>query len=122
MKNEISSTRIMGINSIEEFILYLQEVPLEMVLGSNSIVTLRAFLDGWMFGSRGTIIDEFILDEFQEWIAEKYRVKGTQSWERIIIFYSIDEYKALMNFFELFKEFTAWRIATPLCATKKSDD
>lgn len=42
---------------------------------------------------------------FQEWIEQRFNQANTQSWTKIILFYSEDESSALERFFELLDEF-----------------
>lgn len=95
---------ITNINSLVEFIKLIQKRT-PMYLGGRTIIHLKAFLDGWFFGKGDEIKDGYLLGDFQDWIQKKYKVKSTQSWARIILFYSTDEFSALSNFFELFNEF-----------------
>lgn len=44
------------------------------------------------------ITDKFILDEFQQWIQARYKISSSQSWERVVLFYSTDYFEALGNF------------------------
>jgi len=93
-----------NINSLETFISSIKKRT-PMYLGGRTITHLKAFIDGWFFGSEEYIEDANLLEEFQLWLQEKYQVKGTQSWAGIILFYSNDEFDALQNFFALFDEF-----------------
>jgi hypothetical protein len=43
--------------------------------------------------------------EFQGWIQQKFKISSSQSWDKVILFYSEDERTALLRFFELFEEF-----------------
>lgn len=81
-----------------------------MYLGGRTITHLKAFLDGWLYGKEEEITDVQLLDEFQAWIQDKYNVKGSQSWAKVILFHSADEYAALDNFFELFNKFLDQKI------------
>jgi hypothetical protein len=42
---------------------------------------------------------------FPDWIQKRFGIDSTQSWSKIIIFYSEDERAALDKFFELWDEF-----------------
>ena len=79
-----------------------------MYIGGNSIIQMKAFIDGWLF-SGIEVTDKSILDEFQLWIQSTYRITSNQSWDRIILFYSTDSFEALENFFKLFEEFLSER-------------
>lgn len=76
-----------------------------MYIGRNSISCLYAFLAGWFYHNEEIIIDGNLMEEFQKWIADKYNVVSSQSWDRIILFYSQDECDALVEFFKLFNKF-----------------
>lgn len=80
-----------------------------MYLGTSSITKLDMLLRGYSLAQREVGISpteqERKFEGFQAWIEEKYRIKSGQSWAKIILFYSIDEYEALENFFELFEEY-----------------
>jgi len=91
-------------NSLTEFISVIQ-TRTSMYIGGGTITHLKAFLDGWFYGKEKEIIDSHLLEDFQEWIQNKYNIRSTQSWDRIIVFYSTDESKALESFFQLFGEF-----------------
>ena len=91
-------------DSIKEIILKIKERP-SMYIGSNSISCFKAYLDGWSFREPNGITDNIILDNFQEWIENRYTHSGTQSFAKIILFNSQDECSALALFFKLFDEF-----------------
>jgi hypothetical protein len=87
-----------------KLILLIKERP-SMYLGCNSISCLKAFLDGWSFREPDGISDNKFLDDFQLWIEKRFVHGGTQSFAKIILFYSQDECSALTSFFKLFDEF-----------------
>jgi hypothetical protein len=80
-----------------------------LYLGKRSLSHLQVFLDGYTFARRQLGIpiteQERKFEEFQEWIEHRFNQADTQSWSRIILFYSEDESDALMRFFDLFEEF-----------------
>lgn len=84
-----------------------------LYLGSNSIVKLKAFLDGYYFSQYESDPNLSLKDDdeelfwlkFQDWIANKYQIKSSQSWASIISFFSTDDANALDRFFELVDEF-----------------
>jgi hypothetical protein len=80
-----------------------------LYLGKRSLSHLQVFLDGYTFARRQLGIpiteQERKFEEFQVWIEHKFNQADTQSWSRIILFYSEDESDALMRFFDLFEEF-----------------
>jgi hypothetical protein len=80
-----------------------------LYLGKQSLSHLHVFLDGYSFALRQIGIpvteEEKKFEEFQEWIETRFNQASTQSWSRIILFYSEDESDALKRFFDLFEEF-----------------
>ncbi|KYC37159.1 hypothetical protein WA1_46880 [Scytonema hofmannii PCC 7110] len=94
--------------SFYELIEKIQKRP-ALYLGKKSISHLQIFLDGYTFARRELAIaqtqEEQEFEEFQEWIEQRFNQHSTQSWSRIILFYSEDEIDALNRFFELFTEF-----------------
>ena len=76
-----------------------------MYLGKSYISCLKSFLDGWLMGSEGQVLDVDILNDFQSWTESRYKLPNTQAWDRIILFYSTDECDALTNFFNLFEKY-----------------
>ncbi|MCC5638050.1 hypothetical protein LC593_19870 [Nostoc sp. CHAB 5844] len=80
-----------------------------MYLGSSSITKLDMSLRGTSLARREAGVpptaQEREFEGFQSWIQEKYAIKTGQSWSKIILFYSVDEYEALYKFFELFEEY-----------------
>ncbi len=80
-----------------------------LYLGNRSLSHLHVFLDGYTFARRQLGIpiteQETKFEEFQEWIENRFNQVDTQSWSRIILFYSEDEADALKRFFDLFEEF-----------------
>lgn len=90
--------------SFREIILKIKARP-SMYLGGNSISSLKAYLDGWYDRDREGVEDVELLNEFQDWIEERFSLKGSHSYDRIILFYSQDECSALTEFFKLFDMF-----------------
>jgi hypothetical protein len=80
-----------------------------LYLGKRSLSHLQVFLDGYTFACCELGIEvtkqEREFEEFQEWIEQRFNQVDTQSWSRIILFYSEDESDALDKFFELFDKF-----------------
>jgi hypothetical protein len=77
-----------------------------MFIGEPNIYCLKAFLDGWL-----STLDEpsgdsnrFIL-KFYEFVVNKYNIKTSHSWARIIAFYSSDQYSAMVEALDLLAEF-----------------
>ncbi len=80
-----------------------------LYLGQRSISHLQTFLDGYTFARREQNLpvteEEREFEGFQEWVEFRFNQQSTQSWAKIILFYSEDERDALVRFFELFAEF-----------------
>jgi hypothetical protein len=80
-----------------------------MYLGSGSVTRLDMVLRGYSLARKEVGVPptepERKFEGFQSWVQEKYGIKTGQSWSKIILFYSVDEYEALQNFFELFEEY-----------------
>ena len=79
-----------------------------MYIGERSTACLIAFLDGWLLGA-GSAEDRAFILGFQKWVQDKYRIVSTQSWARIISFYSADEVAALETAFALFREYRSMK-------------
>lgn len=80
-----------------------------MYLGQPSISHLYTFLAGYFFARRhlgeAETDQEKHFSNFQTWIQQKFRITSSQSWGKIILFFSQDENQALEYFFELFGEY-----------------
>ena len=77
-------------------------------LGSPSIICLQAFLSGYnvaQYQLGESLNTPNCFDGFQEWIQERFKIDSSQSWAKIILFYSAEERDALERFFQLFDEF-----------------
>lgn len=94
--------------SIKELLFKIKQRP-SMYISCNTISCLKAYIDGWMHRDLNNITDMELFDEFQDWVVKKFNVRGSQSFAQIILFYSLDEYAALKQFFELFDEFLSIR-------------
>ncbi|MEO0970516.1 MAG: hypothetical protein AAFX80_19860 [Cyanobacteria bacterium J06639_18] len=79
-----------------------------MFLGTKSISNLYMFLKGIDFAKRELNLalteqeQEFL--GLQKWMQQKLGIQPKRSWDRMIIFYSVDEVDALDKFFQLFEE------------------
>jgi hypothetical protein len=91
-------------DSIRTLIKEIRKRP-ELYVGQKSLSLIQAYIYGWLNRDEENVSDSHLIGAFQKWIQEKYKIKSTQSWARIILFYSQDERMALNNFFELFEEF-----------------
>ncbi len=92
-----------------DLIRNIQKRP-AMYLGQPSISHLRTFLAGYFFArhqlEQPETAQEKHFSDFQVWIQQQFKVTSSQSWDKIILFFSQDEQKALLLFFELFDEFS----------------
>ena len=91
-------------SSVKEYIAAIRKRP-KLYFGRNSILLFQAYLYGWMNRDESSLIDSDLMGLFQEWIIKKYDVKSSHSWADIILFYEIEENKALDKFFKLWDEF-----------------
>lgn len=80
-----------------------------MYLGGRSLSRLEAFLGGYFVAKQEMGLsltpEEEHFSQFQDWIQTKYHIQSSQSWAKIILFYSTDEAHALDSFFQLWQEF-----------------
>jgi hypothetical protein len=80
-----------------------------MYLGQPSVTHLDVFLSGYSFARRQLGIpqteQEQQFAEFQGWIQQRFQVKSSQSWDKILLFFAQDEASALEQFFTLLDEF-----------------
>jgi len=92
-----------------DLIRNIQKRP-AMYLGQPSISHLRTFLAGYFFArhqlEQPETDQEKHFSNFQTWIQQKFKITSSQSWDKIILFFSQDEYRALEQFFELFDEYS----------------
>jgi hypothetical protein len=51
--------------------------------------------------------------KFQTWIQQKFNIPSSQSWDKVILFFSQDEHTALEQFFKVFNEFVPADPADP---------
>lgn len=95
-------------SNLYELISKIQKRP-SMYLGKPAISNLRSCLAGYILARRELGIaqteQEKHFTEFHLWVKNKFDVTSSQSWDKIILFYSEDERKALEYFFELFQEY-----------------
>lgn len=91
-------------DSIKELLSEIKNRP-ELYIGQRSLSLLHAYLNGWLNRDEKSVIDYDLIGKFQDWVQKKYKITSSQSWARIILFYSTDEIDGLNNFFRLFDEF-----------------
>ena len=92
-----------------DLIRNIQKRP-AMYLGQPSISHLRTFLAGYFFArhqlEQPETDQEKHFSEFQTWVQQRFKVTSSQSWDKVILFFSQDDQKALEQFFELLEEFS----------------
>lgn len=78
-----------------------------VILGRKSAHTLHAFLTGFTFPAPGRDAREALafLSGFNRWVRERYKVKSSQGWAKIIAFYSTDETEELNLFWKLLDDY-----------------
>lgn len=76
-----------------------------MYLGGRSLSCLKSFIDGWMYARGGASEDLQVFDGFQRWVQQRFGINTSQSWAKIILFFSQDDSDALDSFFRLFNEY-----------------
>lgn len=100
-----------------ELIQKIKKRP-SMYLGKPAISNLRSCLAGYILARRELGVSqteqEQKFTEFQGWIQKKFNISSSQSWDKVILFYSEDERTALERFFELFEEFVSLENKTKL--------
>lgn len=80
----------------------------EMYISRRSVNFLRVFLDGYIAAlpeeEKSALGQE--VRKFQDWLVERFQVGGNQSWNQIVLFYSLNEETSLDRFFDLHDEFS----------------
>lgn len=91
--------------SLKDIIYGIRKRP-SLYLGDECISSLSSFITGWTIGAGLSPKEQDMLNNFQKWIEQRYRIKdGTYGWVSIILFNSANDHTALQHFFELFDEF-----------------
>src|SRR5437660_12799947 len=80
-----------------------------MYLGSESVIKLAAFLRGYSYAldKHGARDASRFLQEFRDWVAQRFSVTISQSWENIISFQSVNESEAMQLFWKLLDAYLA---------------
>ncbi|AFZ28097.1 hypothetical protein Cylst_6129 [Cylindrospermum stagnale PCC 7417] len=100
----------------EDFYDFLKSIRRRpaMYLGTSSITRLYMLLKGYDYARReaGVTLTDQEQDflQFQEWVQARFDIHSPQSWDKIILFHSIDEQEALKDFFELLDEFLSRKL------------
>jgi len=76
-----------------------------MYLGKPSIHHLRCYLAGWLHGNPNGLQEAQSFSYFVTWVEKRHQMEFTQSWAKIIDFWSVDEISALDHLFTLLDEF-----------------
>lgn len=109
--SEYDSNLIKVVNP-EKFSDLLKDIKEQpyMFLPTVSIRSLKAYLWGYEMAQKHygipPTIEQKEFNDFLKWVREKFEVKSTQGWDKIIEFHSQDERAALDLFFKLYDE---WR-------------
>jgi hypothetical protein len=82
-------------------------------IGSPSLSNLYMFLCGYSFSRQeqgiALTVEEQEFARFQGWIQQRFNVRASVSWAKIILFYSVDDRSGFETFFELWTEFVCQR-------------
>lgn len=80
-----------------------------LFLSQPSAIGLHSFLLGWKTAKNIYKLpkdeDEQDFAGFQEWVTQRYDIRSSQAWPRIITFFSRDEKESLELFFDLLEEY-----------------
>jgi hypothetical protein len=104
-----------------ELIRNIEKRP-AMYLGQPSITHLQSFLAGYFLARQQLGIPETPQEQqfaqFQAWVQQRFKIHSSQSWDKIILFFSQDEQTALKQFFVLFNEFSSLAQPQPQASTQ----
>lgn len=80
-----------------------------MYLGAPSISALQMFLGGYLFARQEQNLaltpEEQEFEQFQGWVQQRFQVRATVSWAKVILLHAADERSGFELFFELWTEF-----------------
>ena len=96
-------------SGLYEILGKIREKP-GMYIGKPSVSDLFMFLVGYKTARRELGIEltpeeEDFCGEFHGWIEDRFKLKTSNSWAKIIMLYSVDEKDGFFAFFELLDEF-----------------
>lgn len=93
-------------NDIYELLEAIEELP-ALFLGSKSLTLLRAFLDGFQYGSPSISDTPYGFIDFHEWVALRLKYgESTSGYVNMILESEAgDEEKSVDRFFQLWHEF-----------------
>jgi hypothetical protein len=80
-----------------------------MYISERSIYCLQAFIDGFRFAAEDDPEAEEFMYGFQQWTESRFEVSTTQSWAKIINFFSSDQTAALDEALRLLLEYRSIR-------------
>ncbi len=97
-------------NNLSKLLQNIKENPVTY-LDKPSITCLNLFLIGYLSTRTELGLDRegSGIEGFQEWIQNREKNNGSQSWAGIIIFWSGSDRSAFFSFFKLFDIFCEWR-------------
>lgn len=94
-----------AVKSVMDMIEIIRECP--FILGRPTVQNLYMFLSGFAYASKETADDHHVLSEFGSFVRLRFDVSSSQSWGRIIEFYSVSETEEMKLFWKLWDEFRA---------------
>jgi len=100
----------MGIESLYKFLYLIKERPALFFGGRESIIFLGNIIDGYLLKQSeidgdGKSYGKYDFSKFQQFVQNKYGITSSQSWDRIIDFYSSSNREAFEIFYTLLDEF-----------------
>jgi hypothetical protein len=77
-----------------------------LLIGRNSAQSLYAFLSGFAYARKDMegACDYQFLSDFGEWVRKRNKITATQSWAKVIEFYTTEESEELPLFWQLYDE------------------
>jgi hypothetical protein len=93
---------------IAELLMQMRPRP-ALYIGGESVVKLAAFLRGYSYAldQHCSMNTHEFLAGFRDWVANRFSVTISQSWENIIQFHSVDDKEAMQLFWKLLDEYLA---------------
>jgi hypothetical protein len=97
-------------SDLSELLHKIRQKP-AVYLGVPSLSNLYMFLCGYGFSRQELglplTVEEALLEGFQPWLQQRFRIDVSASWAKIILLYSVDERAGFELFFNLWDEFIA---------------
>ncbi|EKU98365.1 hypothetical protein Lepto7375DRAFT_7648 [Leptolyngbya sp. PCC 7375] len=82
-----------------------------MYIGSPAVSGLHLFLCGYGFARQeqglAITVEEEVFEQFQPWVQERFGVRASVSWAKIVLLHAVDERGGFELFYELWDEFMA---------------